>query len=46
VLRTTTFELVQQFYQATEIGIMKPMRSLSAHVLISHSRQHKDNCLG
>jgi len=42
---TAVFELVQQFYHATEIGrLTQPMRSALA--LISRSRQNTDNCFG
>jgi len=36
---TAIFELVQQFYHATEIG----NAANAAHALVSHSRQSKDN---
>jgi len=43
LLTVAVFELVQQFYHATEL-VMKPMRSALA--LLSHSRQNKDNRFG
>jgi len=43
MLKTADFELVQQFYHATEL-VMQPMRSALA--LISLSRQNKDYCFG
>jgi len=41
MLTSAVFELVQQFYHATEFG-NQPMRSALA--LLSHSRKNEDNC--
>jgi len=41
MLTSAVFELVQQFYHATETG---NVATGSAHALISNSRQNKDNC--
>jgi len=41
MLKVAVFELVQQFYHATDIG---NVAMLSALALISLSRQSKDNC--
>jgi len=43
MLTTAVFEVVIQFYHATEIG---NVANGSAHELISHSRQNKDYCFG
>jgi len=43
MLTTAVFELVQQFYHATEIG---NEANVAALALISHSRQNEDNCFG
>ena len=45
MLKTAVFELVQQFYHATEFGnALQQIRSALA--LISHNRQNKDNYFG
>ena len=43
MLKTAVFELVQQFYHATYL-VMQPVRT--AHALVSHSRQNKDDYFG
>jgi len=43
MLKTAVFELVQQFYHATYL-VMQWVRT--AHALISHSRQNKDDYFG
>jgi len=40
-LTTAVFELLQQFYHATEIG---NVANAVSTWLLSHSRQNKDNC--
>jgi len=43
MLKTAVFELVQQFYHATEVGNVATAVSACADRL---SRQNKDNCFG
>ena len=44
MLNTAVFELVQQFYHATEIGSV--VDAVSTCPAQSYSRQNKDNCFG